>query len=91
MSHHCHATACRTTVPPAMLMCGKHWRMVPRDIQRRVWATYRVGQCDDQSPSAEYCDAASAAVTAVALKEGVAPDVQLYDVFRRLARREGET
>lgn len=50
-------------------MCLKHWRMVPRELQRRVWATYRPGQCDDKSPSAPWMKAANAAIDAVATKE----------------------
>lgn len=52
-----------------MLMCLKHWRMVPRDIQRRVWSTYRPGQCDDKQPSESWHEAADAAIAAVATKE----------------------
>lgn len=81
MSHHCHATACIQDVPPEMLMCRRHWYMVPTPLRRAVWATYRPGQCDDLTPSRAYCEAAKAAVVAVAQKEGVVPDVQLYDHF----------
>lgn len=83
MGHHCHATNCTTDVPPEMLMCRKHWRMVPRKLQGRVWSTYRDGQCDDWNPSTEYCVAAADAVKAVAEKEGVTPDVTLYEFFGR--------
>jgi len=75
VSHTCHATDCETPVPPTMLMCRGHWRMVPKILQRRVWATYRPGQCDDWQPSAEYCQAARAAVVAVAKREGRVSDV----------------
>jgi len=85
MAHHCHATACPTDVPPEMLMCRKHWRMVPRFIQLRVWRFYRVGQCDDWNPSRAYCLAAKQAVIAVAQQEGIEPDTKLYDVFLRRA------
>jgi hypothetical protein len=81
MSHHCHATACKKSVPPEMLMCKRHWFMIPKPLRDRVWATYRPGQCDDWKPSAAYCEAAKAAVIAVAQQEGLAPDVQLYEVF----------
>ena len=81
MAHLCHATACVTPVPPERLMCLPHWRTVPREIQRRVWATYRPGQCDDMNPSPDYCRAARDAVVAVARCEGRAPDVRLYSLF----------
>lgn len=67
--HHCHARGCAAPVKPEMLMCLKHWRSVPKNIQRRVWATYRPGQCDDMSPSSEWHVAADAAIKAVWDKE----------------------
>lgn len=53
-AHTCHAEACTAKVPPKMLMCGKHWGMVPRPLQRAIWATYRRGQEHDKNPSAAY-------------------------------------
>lgn len=68
--HHCHAYGCKTPVKPELLMCGPHWGMVPKDMQSRVWATYRKGQCDDKDPSVEWMEAADAAILAVAKAEG---------------------
>ena len=51
-------------------MCLRHWRMVPRKIQRAVWATYRDGQCDDMNPSKEWHCAADAAIGFVAVRDG---------------------
>lgn len=68
--HRCHARACQAVVPPERLMCLAHWRMVPRVIQRAVWATYRQGQCDDKRPSRDWHRAASAAIGYVARREG---------------------
>ena len=68
--HVCHATGCNVPVPPSMLMCLKHWRMVPRVLQRRVWATYVSGQEIRKDPTDEYMEAARAAVRAVEEKEG---------------------
>lgn len=70
MAHHCHAAGCLASVPPTMLMCGRHWRKVPRDIQNRVYRHYRHGQCDDWQITHEYAEAAKAAVRSVALAEG---------------------
>lgn len=67
--HHCHARGCTAATKPEMLMCLRHWRMVPRDMQRRVWATYRQGQCDNKQPSLEWHAAADAAIEAVANQE----------------------
>ena len=64
-----------------MFACRRHWFMVPKPIRYRIWATYRVGQCDDMNPSAAYCRAARDAVIAVATKEGREPDTALYDMF----------
>jgi hypothetical protein len=68
--HHCHAEGCTVEVKPELLMCLRHWRMVPRPLQMQVWAFYRKGQCDDKAPSFRWCDAADAAVRAVAEQEG---------------------
>ena len=69
MAHHCHARGCEVPVRPELLMCRRHWAMVPRELQRRVWATCRPGQCDDKRPSKEWMVAANAAIDAVAAKE----------------------
>ncbi|AZS12623.1 hypothetical protein HWB99_gp087 [Mycobacterium phage DrLupo] len=69
--HTCHALRCNTEVPPKLLMCGKHWRMVPKPLQDRVWHHYRPGQEVTKDPSHEYIRAAMAAVNAVADKEGI--------------------
>lgn len=69
-AHVCHAIDCNVPVPPKMLMCRKHWFMVPRDLQRRVWDTYVPGQELRKDPTDEYMEAQRAAVDAVAKKEG---------------------
>lgn len=70
MVHRCHAVGCVRPVPPEMLMCRTHWRMVPKHLQRGVWAHYRHGQCDDKNPSREWHAAADAAIRFVAQREG---------------------
>ncbi len=70
MTHRCHAIECEARVPPDKLMCLKHWRMVPRDLQREVWRTYRRGQEIDKRPSPDYLMAARNAINAAAAKEG---------------------
>lgn len=72
MSRHlCHAIGCERVVPPRMLMCAPHWRMVPLGMQRAVWRTYRPGQERMKDPSSAYLDAAMAAVNAVARAESL--------------------
>lgn len=68
--HLCHARDCPVAVDPSMLMCGKHWKMVPSQLQKDVWATYRRGQEITKDPSGTYIEAARAAIEAVAAKEG---------------------
>lgn len=81
--HTCHATGCTRTVPPKMLMCGRHWAMVPADLQADVWATYRRGQETTKDPSAEYLDAAHAAIEAVAkLEAGSAPAIKALTLWQ---------
>lgn len=64
-----------------MFMCKRHWFTLPRALRNHIWATYRPGQCDDWSPSREYCIAAKAAVVWLAEHEGVTPDTKLYGMF----------
>jgi hypothetical protein len=69
-AHLCHAHGCKKAVPPQLLMCLKHWRMVPTQIQRLVWQTYRPGQEADKKPSPEYILVQRSAVWAVFAAEG---------------------
>jgi hypothetical protein len=71
MSHTCHADQCRATVPPRLLMCRRHWYMVPKPLRDAVWAEYRPGQEIDKRPTREYLDIAHAAIEAVAEREGL--------------------
>lgn len=68
-AHTCHAIGCPVEVPPRMLMCRRHWRMVPPELQARVWATYRKGQEVDKRPSAAYLRAGADAIAAVLAAE----------------------
>lgn len=69
IKHLCHARGCPIAVPPKLLMCIRHWRMVPRDIQRRVWAHYRPGQEIDKRPTRQYLEVMNEAIQAVAARE----------------------
>ena len=65
-AHTCRADGCSTEIPRRMLLCMPCWRRVPRDIQRRVAATYQIGQWRGLvSPSAAWCEAADEAIAAV--------------------------
>lgn len=69
MTHLCHAKDCAVVVEPRLLMCARHWRMVPADLRAAVLATYRKGQEIDKRPSKAYARAARAAINAVAALE----------------------
>jgi len=44
VSHHCHAEGCEKSVPPKLMMCAPHWRMVPAWLQSATWKAYKPGQ-----------------------------------------------
>jgi hypothetical protein len=67
--HLCHAEGCGARVPPRVLMCLPHWRLVPAPLQRAVWDAYRPGQEIDKRPSEKYLEAAKRAIAAVAAAE----------------------
>lgn len=71
MAHHCHAIGCEIAVPPERLMCKSHWFMVPAYVRSQVWSSYRAGQCDDMRPSGSWMIAATRAIVAVAVREGI--------------------
>jgi hypothetical protein len=68
--HTCHARGCTMHVPPRLLMCSRHWRLVPAELKRAIWLHYRRGQEITKDPSPEYLEAMKAAIDAVAAKEG---------------------
>lgn len=65
MTHTCHIPECKVRVDPKMLMCLRHWRLVPTNLKVRVWKTYRPGQERDKAVTQEYLDASNAAIRAV--------------------------
>jgi hypothetical protein len=95
MTHHCHAIACTTAVPPRMLMCRRHWAQVPKDLQRAVWAAYRHGQEDYKRPSHAWHLAATEAIAAVFRLELEATKVRQLRAVPQLelfgGRRAGKT
>lgn len=69
MSHTCHAAECKVAVAPKLLMCPRHWYMVPPDVQRLIWAHYERGQEISKAPTIAYCAVQSLAVALVAKAE----------------------
>lgn len=39
MTHKCAADGCRKEISLALLMCHKHWKLVPKQLQRAIWRT----------------------------------------------------
>lgn len=68
--HTCHAYKCGRRVDPAMVMCTRHWFMVPKRLRDIIWRTYRRGQEITKDPSHEYMVAQRGAVWAVFVLEG---------------------
>lgn len=68
--HFCHADGCLRVVAPKLLMCAKHWRMVPGPLRDAVWESFRPGQEVSKTPSAAYLVASGAAIERVAELEG---------------------
>jgi len=69
-THFCHAVNCKSHVPPRLLFCARHWKMVPRKTQVTVWNNYRPGQEIDKKPTLAYLAIQQTAVGEVAEKEG---------------------
>ena len=66
VKHTCHARRCDKVVPRAMLMCRKHWAMVPAPLKQQVLAHYQTGQELGQvRPSVAYLKAAGDAIESV--------------------------
>lgn len=79
--HTCHAIGCKTPVDPSLFMCRAHWFRVPLALRNRVWKEYHNGI------TRAYCEAAKAAVIAVAEKEGRVvtgeeSKIKLYDMIQ---------
>jgi hypothetical protein len=87
MKHVCHAPECHIEIPRSMLMCKKHWVMVPLPIQKRVYKHFRVEQLRNEKPTIDWMWAASDAQTAVAHKLGRFSDDQAMEKYRDNARR----
>jgi len=56
-----------------MFMCKPHWRMVPKNVQRDIWAAYRPGQERDKRPTVRYLYVTGIAKYMVKLREMAIP------------------
>lgn len=63
----CPIAGCPRERGAAMLMCGPHWRKVPRNLQRAVYATWknRLSRPGNKEFIAAHEDAKRAAIEAV--------------------------
>lgn len=68
-AHTCHVGYCAVKVPPAMLMCRRHWFSVPQALQRAVWAEYRKGLREGTHPTYAWHAAADDALAAAVKAE----------------------
>ncbi len=64
------AKGCNRAIAAKFLMCGRHWVMVPPELQTAVYREYRPGQEIDKKPTHDYLVAMWRAIFAVAQKEG---------------------
>jgi hypothetical protein len=39
-THNCRATGCTRRIKVELLMCPFHWRLVPKELQGRVYTAY---------------------------------------------------
>lgn len=67
-THACCAKGCTTVIQAELLMCKKHWRMVPKEQQQAVWRYYRRGQ-SMATADVQWRDAAERAILTVFEKE----------------------
>lgn len=85
--HVCHALRCSMPVEPRLMMCKRHWEMVPKTLQQAVWEHYRQGQERDKQPSIQYLLAQRAALRYVATAEQLEIPVWLSErMDARLSR-----
>jgi hypothetical protein len=61
MTHACAARGCELHVAREMLMCRRHWFMVPKRLRDRVWAAYR----GHGAGASSWVEASNAAIAAV--------------------------
>jgi endonuclease I len=43
-NHLCPIDRCNHSLPQHLLMCSRHWRLVPRQLQQKVYAAWNRGE-----------------------------------------------
>jgi len=78
---HCRATTCTVMVPPNVVMCARHWGLVPEELQAIIL----------HGKGVEYVLALGAALTLIADAEGRDPfDEPMVRFSHRLKSRTTE-
>ena len=65
MNHKCPIDSCTHQLPHHILMCSRHWGMVPPSLKRAVYATWNRG-----NPTPDYLATRAEAVRSVNLVLG---------------------
>lgn len=63
--HSCPVKDCKRSVPDHHLMCGRHWRLVPEDVNKRVYKTCNEMHSGKPGARKEYVAARNEAIAAV--------------------------
>jgi len=82
MTHHCHALGCTLRSPSSLLLCPRHWSLVPRTLREAVLAHH-------DEASVTYVLAVHRAIAAVAVREGVLTIEQTAAKENAFCRRLG--
>lgn len=72
----CYARGCKAPIKPHLLMCRRHWDMVPFGLKAEIWRTYRNGQEQRSDASPAYLRAAAECRAAVAEAEARAAAIR---------------
>lgn len=61
----CPIDGCAETIPSSLLMCRAHWRRVPGDLQREVYAAWKARLAGAEGARERHQEAKDAAIHAV--------------------------
>lgn len=86
--HRCHLPGCKTVTNPRMLFCAPHWRMVPAEIAREVYATVGKRGARVDATWAPWWRAQAAATSAVLRKLNDTGDVETEARIQRYETKE---
>lgn len=64
-THHCPIKDCDRQLPSHLLMCDRHWQILPQPLKKRVYATWNRGRPANLQ---DYLSAKKEAIECVDLK-----------------------